>query len=296
MGKIAVGASSFGVSNEDAVKLLEEHGHTVVKNPYGRKLTVQETIEHLEGAVGLLAGLEQLDGEVFRNAPELKAVARIGIGTDNVNFEDAKKYNIRVSNTPEAPTYAVAEMTLAALLSVARRVIPANENTHARMWKKQLGFSIRGSVILLIGYGRIARTFAELLKPFGAEILVHDNAVFENNGTLEELLPKAGVISLHASGKDAILSQNEFSYIKKGAVLLNSARGTLVDETALISALKDGTLSFYWGDVFSSEPYDGELCDLKNAVLTPHISTYTKSCREDMELQAARNLLKDLEL
>jgi D-3-phosphoglycerate dehydrogenase len=292
--KIAVSASSFASESDSAVRLLAEHGFEVIKNPFGRKLTTGETIEHLQGAAGLLAGLETLGEEVFSACPDLKAIARIGIGTENVDFDAAKRHGIKVSNTPEGPTYAVAEMTLAALLTIARRIVPANNDLHNKAWKKQMGFSLRGSTLLLVGYGRIARQFAEMLKPFGITLLISDPNVPENNGPLAGLLPETDIISLHASGKETILNTAMFSYIKKGAVLLNSARGALVDENALVQALQTGGVSWYWGDVFSAEPYAGALCEIPNALLTPHISTYTGLCREQMEMQAVRNLLGDL--
>jgi D-3-phosphoglycerate dehydrogenase len=293
--KIAVGASSFGAAGGEAADLLRKNGYAAAENPFGRKLTVEELINHAKGAVGLLAGLETLGEEAFAALPELRAVARIGIGAENIDFEAAERRGIRVSVTPEAPAYAVAEMTLAALLSVARNIVAANTDTHQRKWQKRMGFSIRGSSILLVGYGRTARVFAELLKPFSPELLVYDPYVPEHDGReLSDLLPLADVVSLHASGNRRILGAGEFALMKAGSVLLNGARGALVDETALVDSLKAGKPAAYWADVFSSEPYDGPLCDAENAVLTPHIATYTAQCRREMEKQAVVNLLHDL--
>lgn len=295
MKKIAVGASSFG-RDGDAARLLAEHGYTVVANPYGRRLTAEETIVHLQDAVGLLAGLEPLNEAVLSACPELRAVARIGIGMDNVDVAAARKHNIKVSNTPDAPTSTVAEMTLAALLSILRQVIPANADMHKGVWKKRMGSSLFGLRVLLVGYGRIARRFAELLAPFGVTLSVSDPA-YPNlaEGTFEQQLANADVISLHAAGAGQLIGPREFACVQDGAVLLNSARGALVDEAALIDALSTGKLSAYWADVFPEEPYSGALTKLDNAILTPHISTYTEQCRKAMELQAAQNLLKDLD-
>jgi D-3-phosphoglycerate dehydrogenase len=291
--KIAVGASSFDVNSPDALALIG-NDYTFVKNPFGRKLTIPETIEHLQGCVGLLAGLETLNEEVFSKCPELKAVARIGVGTDNVDFDAAKKFNIKVSNTPDAPTYAVAEMALAALLTISRRIIPCSESLHRKEWKKQIGNSIRGSSVLLIGYGRIAREFERLLSVFNPkEIVFHDKYV-DGSTPLSDALPNADIISLHASGKEQIIGGAELQLVKNGAVLLNSARGALVDETALAKALESGKVGFYWGDVFPEEPYSGALCNAPNTVLTPHVSTYTGLCRNEMERQAVENVLRDL--
>lgn len=293
--RVVVGASSFAASSTKAMDMLTSKGIDVIRNPYGRKLTVEETIQHLQGADGLLAGLELLNEEVLSKTPDLKAIARIGIGTDNVDFEACKRHNIKVSNTPDAPTEAVAEMTLAALLAIGHEIIPSNRDIHEHVWKKRIGFSLNGLKVLIIGYGRIGRKVADKLKLLGCEISVYDPFYPEFSVTdLKRALQNVEVVSLHASGKEEILSAEEIGWMKDGAVLLNCARGDLVNEDALYTALKSGKLSYYWGDVFWREPYEGKIIECQNAILTPHISTYNKLCRESMESEAVKNLLEDL--
>lgn len=293
--KVVIGASSFADKSDKAINLLLERGIEVVKNPYGRKMDENEIIDHLQGADGLLAGLEPLNDTVFKKAPTLRAIARIGIGMDNVDTEAAQKRDIKVSNTPDGPTQAVAEMTLAALLSIARGIIPANTKLHNGIWEKKIGFSLCGIKVLIIGYGRIGRRVAELLQNFGVQIIVYDEFSPENcTADLISCLKETDVITLHASGDTEILTKEMFSHMKKDVVILNSARGGLINEDALYNALCDGTVSGFWGDVFWKEPYDGRLCTLENAILTPHISTYSKQCRENMETDAVMNLLRDL--
>ena len=209
---------------------------------------------------------------------------------DNIDLDAAERHKIKVKNTPGAPTYAVAEITLAALLSIARQIIPTNEDMHNGIWKKRMGFCLSGSTVLLIGYGRIGKQFAKLLEPFGVELLIYDPLFTEV--PLVELLPEADIISLHASGNTPLLGLKELALIRKPFIILNSARGGLVDEDALYNFL--GSQSYYWADTFSEEPYSGILTKHPNAVLTPHIATYTKQCREQMEAQAVYNLLEAL--
>lgn len=293
--KIVVGASSFAGSSDKAINMLLERGIEVVKNPYGRKMTEDEIIGHLQGADGLLAGLEPLNETVFEKAPQLKAIARIGIGMDNVDIEAAKKHGIKVSNTPDAPTAAVAEMALAALLTMGHEIIPSNRDVHQKVWKKRIGFSLNGLNVLFIGYGRIGRRFAEHLKYFGSNISVYDPFQPDiSEPDLGEALKKADVITVHASGNEEILSAGLFSCIRDGAVVMNCSRGALINEDALYEGLKSGKISQYWGDVFWSEPYEGKLLECDNAVLTPHISTYNSLCRESMETEAVKNILEDL--
>ena len=293
--KIVVGASSFAATSDKAINMLIKQGAEVVKNPYGHRMNEDEIIKHLDGADGLLAGLEPLNENVLSKAPNLKAIARIGIGTDNVDFDACKRHGIKVSNTPDAPTAAVAEMALAALLTIAHNIIPCNRDIHNGEWTKRIGFSLIGTNVLIVGYGRIGRRFAEHLKTLGSNIIVYDPFqpdISEPN--LEQALAKADVISLHAAGSDMILSAEMFDYMKDGVVILNCARGGLIDEEALYNNLTSGKVSYFWGDVFSKEPYSGKLTECENAILTPHISTYNSLCRESMETEAVINIMEDL--
>jgi len=293
--KIVVGASSFADKSSKAINLMLERGIEVVKNPYGRKMTEDETIVHLQNADGLLAGLELLNENVLSRAPGLKAIARIGIGIENVDLEYAKKAGIVVSNTPSGPTEAVAEMTVAALMAIGRDLIDCNDDVHNGIWKKRIGFSVSGLKVLIIGYGRIGRRVCEILTFLGADVTAYDTALSEfSTKSLDELLGEVNVITLHASGKEEILSADRIAQMKDGVVILNSARGELINEDGLYMALNSGKVSHYWGDVFPNEPYSGKLVGCKNAVLTPHISTYSQQCRDSMETEAVMNILRDL--
>lgn len=299
---VAIGPSSFAEENAAPRHLLENAGITIKDNPFGRRLTEEEIIEHLQDCDGLIAGLEPLNRTVLASAaPRLKAIARVGIGVANVDFDAAAEFNIKVSSTPEGPIEAVAEMTVAALLAMNRRLLSTNEALHQGKWKKEIGTGLCGTPVLLIGYGRIGRRTGELLSAFGAQLLVCDPCVTaeslkqgERLVSLDEGLAEAEAISLHAAGETCILGDAEFSKMKPGVVLLNSARGKLVDEQALIRALEAGIVAQTWFDALWQEPYAGPLIGYSQALLTPHIATYTRQCRLDMESAAVRNLLRDL--
>jgi D-3-phosphoglycerate dehydrogenase len=293
--RVVVGASSFGDSSASVINYITSKGIELVKNPYKRKMTKDEIIEHLQGADGLLAGLEPLDEEVFSKCPDLKAIARIGIGMDNVDKVAAKKHGILVSNTPEGPTDAVAEMTLTVLLSLCHNLTLANDDVHNGIWKKRLGHSISELTVLVIGYGNIGRKTAGLLKSLGAQILIYDKYNAEvSNCSLEEGIHFADAITIHASGKDEIITHQMISEMRDGVIILNSARGGLINEKAVYDGLKSGKIAGFWGDALWQEPYDGLLKECDNAILTPHICTYTKKCRDSMEMQAVENLMRDL--
>lgn len=298
--KIAVGASSFADMNDAPLCLLEEKGIEVIKNPYGRRLSEEEIVEHLKGADGLLAGLEPLTNRVFDSSPDLKVIARIGIGMDNVDMKAAQKHGIKVSNTPEGPTEAVAEMTLAAMLMMLHQIVPSNEDIHAGIWKKRMGKSIVRLKVFVVGCGHIGRRAAELLQMAGAEVRVYDKYLpeypdgIQYTDSLEEGLQWADAVTLHVSGTDEVIGKREINMMKRGGYLLNSARGSVVNEDALYEALDSGKIAGFWGDTLWQEPYAGKIINFRNAILTPHISTYTEQCRLDMETEAVQNLLRDL--
>lgn len=293
--KVVVGASSFAESSDKALRLLTERGIEVVKNPYKRKLTEEEIIIHLSGADGLLAGLEPLNENVFQQTSKLRAIARIGIGMDNVDQDAAQKYGIKVSNTPDAPTQAVVETTLTALLTLLHQIIPSNEDIHNGIWKKRMGYSIQGLKVFVIGYGHIGCKIVDLLNNLGAKTLIYDKYNKRaSNCSLEEGLKEADVITLHVSGNEEIIGSCQMNLMKEGVFLLNSARGGVINEEALYQNLKSGKIAGFWGDALWEEPYKGKICECRNAILTPHICTYTTACREHMEVQAVKNLLKDL--
>ena len=301
--RVAIGPSTFAAVDDRPKKMLEQAGLEIVPNPYGRRLTEEEIIACLDGVDGLIAGLEPLNRKVLELAPKLKAIARVGIGMDNVDMEAARELNIRVSNTPDGPTEAVAEMCLAALLAMGRRLISFNDDLHTGVWKKRLGIGLKGTKVLLVGYGRIGKQFGSSLRFLGAEILVTDPLMTaetlehgERLVMLKEGIREAEVVSLHAGGDEIILGQKEFKNMRHGMILLNSARGGLIDEMALVHALENGIVAAAWLDAFWREPYSGQLTEFDQVLLTPHTSTYTLQCRRVMEETAVRNLLRDMEI
>ena len=301
--KIAISTSSFASVDKTPLQVLQAKELEVINNPYRRKLTEDEIIDHLQGVDGLLAGLEPLNETVYQKCSQLKAIARVGIGMDNVDIKAAEKYDIKISNTPGGPTESVAEMTLAAALILSRNIVQANDALHKKHWKKSIGMGLKNVNICIIGYGRIGRKVADLFRTMGSHILVCDPFVKQKDLQFgEELLElkdglkSADIITLHADGDNPILTETEFDNIEKGVIILNSARGNLIDENALINALDSGQVSSAWLDVFWNEPYKGKLTEYDQVLLTPHMSTYSLQCRKDMEMAAVNNLLRDLEI
>jgi D-3-phosphoglycerate dehydrogenase len=300
--RVAIGPSSFAEEDDAPLRRLRTAGCEVVPNALKRRLTEAEIIAHLEGVDGLIAGLEPLNANVFAAAKHLRAIARVGIGMDNVDVAAAKERGIKVSNTPDGPTLAVAELTMAAMLALCRRLVTSNAALHAGEWKKQIGIGLDRSTVLVVGFGRIGRRVAELSRAFGARVMVHDPMISDAAlpaglvyaPDLLSALPQADIVTLHAGTTETIMNEKEFGAMRDGAILLNSARGELVNEPALVSALNSGKVSGAWYDAFTKEPYSGPLTKFDQVLLTPHVATYTRQCRLSMESAAVENLLRDL--
>lgn len=301
-GKVLISTRSFAVADKEPLDLLLSRGLEPVMNPHGRKLEPAESVALLQGAVGLIAGTEKLDDAVFSAVPQLRVISRVGTGMDNVDIEAAKKRGIQVFNTPNAPTLAVAEMALGCMLSLLRQLHSCDASVRASKWSAPLGRQLTGKTVGIVGFGRIGRELARLLSPFRATLLafdpVQDTAAASALGAryvpLEELLAQSDVVTLHMAGAKRVFDADKLGLMKKGAVLLNLARGGLVDEAALLESLRAGALAGAALDVFEAEPYVGPLRELPQVLLTPHMASATAETRKRMELEAVQNLLQGL--
>ena len=294
--KVLIGPSTFGSQDQAPLKCLRDAGCEVVENPYKRRLTKEELLELLAGDVtSLIAGLETIDREVLEKT-NLKVISRCGAGIENIDLEAAIQLGIKVCYTPLGPTTAVAELTIAALLNLLRSVHIMNGELHQGKWTKITGNQLEGKTVAIIGFGRIGKRVASLLKAFNVNIMAVDcNAQEHIEGvqacSIKEALEKADIITLHASGCDQIIGSEEFKLMKKGVFLLNSSRGGVVDEESLIEALESKKVAGVWLDTFTAEPYTGRLQDYPQALLTPHVGSYTVEGRQKMEMDAVNNLI-----
>ena len=297
--KIVITTTTFGQFDKRPLALLKDQGWEVALNPYQRKLKEEEILSLCHDADGIIAGTENLESKVLEGLSRLKVISRCGVGVENVDLKKAKQLNIKVLNTPEAPTVAVAELTIGLILNLLRKVNLMDKNIRGGIWKKEMGSLLAGKRVGIIGFGRIGRKVSEFLKPFRCEVRYSDPYVKDGEGgarrlSLSQLLKWADIISIHAAGNQPLLRKKEFAVMKKGAWLINVSRGELVDEKALFTALKAARLSGAALDVFCREPYTGPLAKLDNVILTPHVGSYAIEARVQMELEAARNLLEGL--
>lgn len=305
MNNILVSPSSFGQCGLEPLNLLIENKFEVISNPYGRKLTEDQVIKLASDCTGVVAGVEIYNKKVLDKLVNLKCISRVGVGMDNVDLEYAKQKGITVVNTPDGPTRAVAELTLAMTMSLLRRIPQANANLKQKKWKKEIGNLLFGKKIGIIGLGRIGRMVAEQFRSLGNQVigfdLDPDSNWAQHNGVLlsdmDTLLKEADIITLHIPGnadRTPVIGPSKLSKCKAGAFLINAARGGVVDEDALYQALKLNKLKGAAVDVFSKEPYNGPLCELDNAILTPHLGSYASEGKLQMEIDAVKNLIQAL--
>ncbi len=299
MQKILITTSSFNLDT-DEVRALQGAGYEVVLNPHKRRLTEAEVSELLTpDIVGMIAGVEPLTSAVIDGAQGLRAIARCGIGMDSVDIDAVKSRGIALSNTPDAPTRAVAELSVGLMLDCLRSISLQDRAIRGKEWVRPMGGLLGERTIGLVGFGRIGKKVAEYVSGFGAKIVAYDSFVKGDDRlvSLDELLAQSDIVSLHMPyDKDNhhIIDAEALAKMKQGAILINTARGGLVDEDALAVALKNGQLSCAALDVFEDEPYKGVLAELDNVVLTAHVGSYAKEARIEQEALAATNLLADL--
>jgi len=302
---ILVTLSTFSVDSDEPLRLLKESGFTFRTNPYGRQMKSEEVVELGRNCRGVVASVERYTAETLSQMPNLRCISRSGVGLDNIDLEEAKRRGIAVLNTPNEPTAAVAEFTLGMILGLLRQLPKMDSLMHRRKWERVTGHLLVGKTVGIVGLGRIGRKVAELVQAFGTVVIgvepfpdmdwVRTNEV--EIVDLATLLRRADIVSLHASGTPEhplYLGAAEFAQMKRGAWVVNMARGNMVDDIALNEALTSGHLSGAGLDVFPEEPYRGPLCDNERVILSPHQATLTVETRVAMETRAVQNVVQFL--
>jgi len=276
---------------DEGIKIFEENGFEVVKKFTITKEELKHEIGDYDGIV--IRSRTKLTADVLENAKNLKAIGRAGVGLDNVDINKAAEMNIKVLNTPEAPAVSVAEFALGLMLTLARKISYADRTTHEAQWKKNecLGYTLNGRKLGLVGFGNIAKHLAKIAIAMGMEVGVYSRfskgqvAVDEAKEigcsiypSVEGLLREAQVVSLHLPSSpqtENIINEERIKLMRKDSILINTARGNLIEDKALLNALKNQYIAGAALDVYRNEPLkDQELIKYnENLVLTPHIAS-----------------------
>ncbi len=297
------------------INLLKEKGYNVEVSDFDGVLPREQLLEKIKGADAVLALLtDKVNDEFFEAAgPQLKIVANYAVGYDNIDLEAAKKRNMIITNTPDVLTESVAEHAIALMFAIARRIVEADKFMREGKyigWAPMLflGNDLAGKTLGLVGLGRIGGTVAKSMKNgFGMKVLYYDvkrNEEAEKElglqyADLDTVLKEADFISVHVPLLPAtkhLIGKEQLEKMKKSAYLVNTARGPVVDEKALVEALKNGIIKGAALDVFEEEPKMAPgLADLANAIVVPHIASATEETRSAMSELAAKNIIAVLE-
>jgi D-3-phosphoglycerate dehydrogenase / 2-oxoglutarate reductase len=302
--KILITTVPFGDRDRLPLDLLEEEGIEYLINPFNKKLTEDQLADIVSDFDIIIAGTEPITANVMNCAPNLKHISRVGIGLDNVDLFAAQERGIKVSYTPDAPTLAVAELTLGIMLTLLRSVHVSNSQMHQSNWYRFLGRRIKNVTVGIIGVGRVGTEVLQRLKSFGtSKIMVND---IEPNYELdseykhewvskEKIYREADLISLHIplTHLTKNLIRKEHLYLMKSdAIIINTSRGGIINENDLYDVLKSGHLSSAAIDVFETEPYKGQLREIERCLLTAHMGSMSVDCRTKMEIEATEEAVR----
>lgn len=271
-------------------------------------ITEDDTLTAMEGCAAALAGSEPYTQRVLRELPALRVISRNGVGYDQIDVDAATRRGIAVTITPQGNHEAVAEHAMALLLAVTRNVVRNAIETRRGNWPRRCAFiPLRGKTLGIVGLGRIGRSLAQRAAGFGLSIIAcevqPDRDFVARLGiemvALKTLLARADFVSLHAPMTDEtrqLINRRTLALMKPGSVLINTARGGLVNEADLAEALQSGHLAGAGLDVLSVEPPPPghPLLELENVIVSPHVAAFDEQARRDMALAAAQNIVEVL--
>lgn len=280
---------------DEAQKLLEAAEDVEITHP-GEEFDASKTTAIITRGKG------QVNEELITSMPELKAIARCGVGLDNVNVQYATNHNIQVLNTPGINSATIAEHTLGLMLMLQRKLYISAKEVKEGNWayrKVYDGDEVRGKTLGILGFGNIGQRVAALADCFGMEVVYSNEGAVDSKHSfvdLNELLTRSDIITIHlplTPGTKGLLAENQFPLMKSGALIINTARGAVVDEKALIDALQKGKLGGYAADVLTEEPPEADhpLLGFDNVLLTPHAGSLTKKTYDDICVTSIVNTL-----
>jgi len=304
--KVLITTVPFADKDRFPLDLLESSGIEYLINPLNRKLTEEELVEMVSDFDVIIAGTEPITDFVMSQAKNLRMISRVGIGLDSVDLLAAEKKGITVSYTPDAPAPAVAELTVGMMLTLLRSAHVSNSQMHHGDWFRYFGKRLSEVTIGVIGVGRIGAGILNHFKGFNiSKVLVNDilpEPVPNLNYNIEwvekeQIYKEADIITLHLPltnhTKNMIRKEQLYS-MKTDAIIINTSRGGIINETDLYDVMQSGHLSGAAIDVFEQEPYNGQLCEIERCLLTAHMGSMSVDCRTRMEVEATEEAVRFL--
>jgi D-3-phosphoglycerate dehydrogenase len=302
--RLLVTPTSYGKNDTRLKSELEKLVGEVIYNPVGKPLSAAEVEELLPGIDGYIAGLDAINATALRAADRLKVIARYGVGVDSVDLQSARERNIIVTNTPGANSVSVAELTVALILALARQIPQGVAATRQGYFPRLSGLSLDGKTVGILGLGSIGKQLARRLVGFDCRILAYDpypDTWFAAQNHVEfvvqeDLLSEADFLSLHLPllpETRGLVNEHFMKKMKAGSFLVNTARGELINEEALLNALKSNHLHGAALDVFAQEPPnpDHPLLALPQVIATPHLGSQTDGATNSMGWMALNDCL-----
>jgi len=304
--RVLIGSRSFGKRFPEHITRLEEAGCQVIPNSVGRAYRAAELLAELPGMDAIITGTDELTAQVIAAAPSLKTIAKHGVGLETIDLAAAKAGGIVVSATPGTNHESVADLTLALILALARGVVQSHDDVAQGGWKAFYGVELLDKTLGIVGLGRIGKAVCVRAQAFGMKVMAHDP--YPDTAwaaahrvplvPFAELLTQADVLTLHAAAEmidRPLMGAPELAAMKPTALLINSARGALVDEAALVQALRTGQIAGAGLDAFDHEPpTDSPLLGLDNVVLTAHLGGRTVDAQRKQGEMCIENLLRAL--
>jgi len=299
---IAVTSRTFS-RNEVLRAKLKEHFANVRFNDAGATLKGESLVEFLSGSTGAIVALELITDDVLAKLPQLRYIAKYGVGLDNLDHDAVKRRGVKLGWTGGVNARSVSELALSFMLGILRNVFFTSRNLASGEWLNQGGFQLSGKTVGIIGAGYIGKDLSRLLRPFDCRILIHDIIEMRSfcselgieQVSRERLLAESDIVSLHIPYEQAthnFIGQGELETMKPSAILINTSRGKIVDEEALLKALQSGKVAAAGMDVFAIEPaVNSPLLKLPNFYGTPHIGGSSAEAILAMGAAAVTNLV-----
>lgn len=303
--KVIITVPNLGQKIDTDINNLKNNGFDVDWDPLNSTNETEKIIKTVKGYNFVIAGGELWDSTAIEGVKEtMKMIVRFGVGYDKVDLDTASRYGIAVSNTPNRCSKAVAEHALALMLDLTRGITKYDKKLRSGRWEPVLSGELFGKTVGLVGFGSIARELTKLLKPFSNKIIAYDNCKDENTARdlgveymeLDDLLSRSDYVSLHIPlniKTEGIVNEKFLSKMKKTAFFINTSRGKLVDEDALIRALQKGEIAGAGLDVYQIQPLlpVSNLTKIDSVVLTPHVASTNEGGFKGMMEGSVKNIL-----
>ncbi len=294
ISKVFIATSSFTEQPSKYFKKKDIKKFKFLKNPIKKKLTSKQLVKYAFDCEYIIAGTENYDKETINQLHKLKYLFRMGSGLDNINIDYLNEKKIKFTKSNITPEIAVAELIVGYILSFYRNINEHDKNLKNHIWKKKMGSVLNGKTVGIIGYGKVGRYLHRIMKNFGIRTLINDKKkVHHKNTAIDTLVKNSDIISINinlASNKQ-LLNKRRLNFCKKNCLIINTARSEVIDNEHLYNLLKNKKIFGACMDVFNEEPYFGKFTKLENVILTPHIGSYSKEIRSEMEKEALMSVI-----